>query len=57
MYAGGAHHSVLSYSLTVEEMRDWAEIMQIEFIHIGAHTNINELRKELTWNDIIWKLK
>lgn len=57
MYAGGAHHSVLSYSLTVEEMRDWAEIMQLEFIHIGAHTNINELRKELTWNDIIWKLK
>ena len=57
MYAGGAHHSVLSYSLTVEEMRDWAEIMEIEFIHIGAHTQIHELRKELTWNDIIWKLK
>ena len=57
MYAGGAHHSVLSFSLTVEEMRDWAEIMQIEFIHIGAHTDIQELRKELTWNDIIWKLK
>ena len=57
MYAGGAHHSVLSYSLTVEEMRDWAEIMNIEFIHIGAHTNINELRKELTWNDLVWKLK
>jgi L-arabinose isomerase len=57
MYAGGAHHSVLSYSLTVEEMRDWAEIMNIEFIHIGAHTNINELRRELTWNDLVWKLK
>jgi L-arabinose isomerase len=57
MYAGGAHHSVLSYSLTVEEMRDYAEIMNIEFIHIGAHTHIPELRKELTWNDIVWKLK
>lgn len=57
MYAGGAHHSVLSYDLTVDEMRDFAEIMQIEFIHIGAHTTIPELRKELTWNDLIWKLK
>ena len=26
-------------------------------IHIGAETNINELRKELTWNDLVWKLK
>ena len=26
-------------------------------IHIGAETDINQLRKELTWNDLIWKLK
>lgn len=57
MYAGGAHHEVLSYTITAEEMRDWAEIMKIEFIHIGARTDINELRKELTWNDLVWKLK
>ena len=35
IYAGGAHHSVLSYSLTAEHMRDFAEIMGIEFIHIN----------------------
>lgn len=57
IYAGGGHHSVLSYSLTAEEIRDFAEIMDIEFIHIGKHTNINELRKELLYNDLIWKLK
>lgn len=57
MYAGGAHHSVLSYGLTDEEMRDFAEIMDIEYIHIGKDTDINGLRKELTWNDVIWKLK
>jgi len=57
IYAGGAHHSVLSYGLTAEIMRDWAEIMDIEFVHIGAHTKINDLRRELTYNDIIWKLK
>jgi L-arabinose isomerase len=57
IYAGGAHHSVLSYGLTNEELCDFAEIMDIEYIHIGKDTNINELRKELTWNDLIWKLK
>jgi len=57
IYAGGAHHSVLSYGITADIMRDWAEIMDIEFIHIGEHTNINDLRRELTYNDIIWKLK
>ena len=57
IYAGGAHHSVLSYGLTAEIMRDWAEIMDIEFIHIGEHTKINDLRRELNYNDIIWKLK
>lgn len=55
--SGGAHHSVISYGLTAEELRDFAEIMDIEFIHIGAHTDINELKKELTWNDVVWKLK
>lgn len=57
IYAGGAHHSVLSYGLTDDEMRDFAEIMGIEYIHIGKDTNINELRQKLKWNDIIWKLK
>ncbi|MCH3972536.1 MAG: L-arabinose isomerase [Oscillospiraceae bacterium] len=57
IYAGGAHHSVLSYGLTAEDLRDFAEIMDIEFIHIGRETKIPELRKELTWNDLIWKLK
>lgn len=57
MYAGGAHHSVISYDLNAEALRDFAEIMNIEFIHIGAETKIPELRKELTWNDMIWKLK
>ncbi len=57
IYAGGAHHSVLSFDLTAEDLRDYAEINGIEFIHIGAQTCIDALRKELLWNDLIWKLK
>lgn len=53
--AGGAHHSVLSYALTAEHMRDFADIMDIEFIHIGENTRMDEFRKELMYNDVIWK--
>lgn len=53
--AGGAHHSVLSYGLTAETLRNFAEIMDIEFVHIGAHTQIPALRQELRCNDVIWR--
>ncbi len=57
IYAGGAHHSVISYSLDADIMRDWAEIMNIEFVHIGEETKINDFRRELAYNDVIWKMK
>ncbi len=51
---GGMHHSVISYDLTAEHMRDFAEIMGIEFIHINKHTTIPELRDMLALGDIVW---
>ena len=57
IYAGGAHHSVLSYDLTAEHMRDFAEIMGIEFVYINKDTKIPEFRKELEYNDVIWRNK
>lgn len=54
--AGGAHHTTMSYSLNAQNMRDFAEMMDIEFVHIGEHTCINEMKKELLWNDIAYKL-
>ncbi|MCL2530831.1 MAG: L-arabinose isomerase [Oscillospiraceae bacterium] len=53
--AGGAHHSVLSYGLDAETMRHFAEMLNLEFVHIGAHTSIPALRQELRYNDVIWK--
>lgn len=55
--AGGAHHTVLSYDVTAEMMKDWCAIMGIEFVHIGRGTTVESLEKELFWNDIAWKLK
>lgn len=54
--AGGAHHSVMSYTLTADHMRDFAEMLKIEFIHINKDTDVIDLKKELMWNDIQWKL-
>ena len=55
--AGGAHHTVLSYDVTAEQMRDWACMMDIEFVHIGRDTTVDGLEKELFLNDLAWKLK
>jgi L-arabinose isomerase len=55
--AGGAHHTVLSYDVTASQMRDWAKMMDIEFIHITKDTTVESLEKELFLNDLAWKLK
>jgi L-arabinose isomerase len=55
--AGGAHHTVLSYDATAEMMEDWADMMDIEFVHIHENTTVEALKKELFFADIAWKLK
>ncbi len=55
--AGGAHHTVLSYDVTAEQMKDWANMMDIEFVHISADTTVESLEKELFLNDLAWKLR
>jgi len=55
--AGGAHHTVLSYDVTAGMMRDWARMMDIEFVHIDKDTTPEELERELFYNDVAWKLK
>jgi len=55
--AGGAHHTVLSYDVSAEMMRDWARIMDIEFVHISKDTVPEKLEEELLVKDLIWKLR
>ena len=55
--AGGAHHTVLSYDVTAQQMRDWAKMMDIEFVHITMDSTVEALEKELFLNDLAWKLK
>ena len=55
--AGGAHHTTLSYDVDAEQMRDWARMMDIEFVHIGADTTVESLEHDLFLSDLAWKLK
>ncbi len=55
--AGGAHHTVLSYDVTAEMMKDWARMMDIEFVHITKDSTPDALEKELFLNDLAWNLK
>ena len=55
--AGGAHHTVLSYDVTAEQMRDWAAMMGIEFVHISASTTPEQLEDSLFLADLAWKLR
>ena len=55
--AGGAHHTVLSYDVTAEQMKDWATMMDIEFVHITKETTVEGLEHQLFLNDLAWKLK
>lgn len=55
--AGGAHHTVLSYDVTADMMRDWARMMDIEFVHITKGTTVEGLEHDLFLADLAWKLK
>ena len=54
---GGAHHTVLSYDATPDLYEDWAEMMDIEYVHIGKDTTAEGLKMQLMLSDIAWKLR
>lgn len=51
IHAGGAHHTVFSQNVSVDQLRTFAEMFDMEFVHIGAHTEIARLKQELRWNE------
>jgi L-arabinose isomerase len=55
--AGGAHHTVLSYDVTAEQMKDFANMMEIEFVHINKDTTVDALEEKLMIADLVWKLR
>jgi L-arabinose isomerase len=56
IYAGGAHHTSFSYAVTVEHLRDFAEIAGLEFLVIDENTHLEDFRDKLRWNDLYYHL-
>ena len=56
IYAGGAHHTSFSYSVTAEQLKDFANMARIEFVLIDENTVLDQLNKELNWNDLYYHL-
>jgi L-arabinose isomerase len=56
IYAGGAHHTGFSYSVTSEHLRDFAEMAGIEFLLIDENTSVDEFKEKLRWNDLYYHL-
>ena len=54
--AGGAHHAGLSQAITAEYIEDFAEIVGMEYVCIGADTRTAEFKKELRWNEMYYLL-
>jgi len=55
--AGGAHHTVLSFDASAQMLEDWAEMMDIEYVHLGEKITTTELKQQLRVNDLLWKLR
>ncbi len=55
--AGGSHHTTLVYDLPIDFMRDFADILNIELVHIHKDTDINKLKDTLKLNEIYYQLR
>jgi len=56
IFAGGAHHTSFSYSVTAEHLRDFTEMAGVEFLLIDEHTRVDEFKDKLRWNDLYYHL-
>ncbi len=55
--AGGAHHTAFSYSTTVENVADFAEMAGVELVVIDENTDLRSFKKELQWSEAFYKFK
>jgi L-arabinose isomerase len=53
--AGGAHHTVYSQNLTIDQIEDFAEIFGVELVVIDKSTNLRQLKNELRWNEAAYR--
>lgn len=56
IHAGGAHHSVYTQGISLDQLTDFAEMAGVELVVIGADTNIRSFKQELRHNAVYYHL-
>lgn len=51
IHAGGGHHTVFCQGLVPRQLQRYAEMLDIEYVHIGADTDPDRLKRELRWGE------
>ncbi|AUH00775.1 L-arabinose isomerase [Prodigiosinella confusarubida] len=54
--AGGAHHTVFTQALSLDYLRMYAEINNIELVVIDNQTSLSAFKDALRWNEVYYKL-
>lgn len=57
IYAGGAHHAVVSTALTVDDIRLYAKMTDTELVVIDGKTELNAFEQQLEMLDTVAKLR
>lgn len=55
--AGGAHHTVFSHALTLDDMRQFSELHDIELTVIDNDTRLPAFKDALRWNEVYYGSK
>lgn len=55
IYAGGAHHTCYSQSVTTAHLEDFSTISGLETIIIDKNTTLRDLKKELNYSNLLHK--
>lgn len=56
IYAGGAHHTGFSYTVTTEHLEDFAEIAGLELMVIDRETELRSFKAQLRNNELYYHL-
>ncbi|EHQ28216.1 L-arabinose isomerase [Mucilaginibacter paludis] len=54
--AGGAHHTSYSQNLSSEQLQDFAEMANMEYVLIGKDTNLHQFKNELRWSEAYYQI-
>jgi L-arabinose isomerase len=56
IHAGGAHHSVYTQGVSLDEVSDFAEMAGVELVVIGSDTDLRNFKQELRQNAVYYHL-